>query len=68
VNQIKTRLVKIPKLEMLKVKLLTNIRPLLKLFLLLKLKLLVLTLLLTTLQITKMPPRRDAGGAARRHD
>ena len=40
-----------------------------KLFLLMKLKLLLLTLSLSNLPSPKkIPPRRDGGGVARRHD
>jgi hypothetical protein len=69
-NQIKTRLLKMLKLELLKLELLIKMKRLfVKLFLLMKLKLIVLTLLPTNLaNPKKIPPRRDGGGVSRRYD
>jgi hypothetical protein len=68
-NQIKKR-VKILKMELRKFKLLEKTQRLpVKLLLLTKPKLLLLTLSLLTLPSQKkIPPRRDGGGVARRHD
>jgi len=69
-NQIKARLLKMLKLELLKFELLEKTQRLtLKFLLLMKLKTRLLTLPLPNLPSPKkIPPRRDAGGAARRYD
>jgi hypothetical protein len=77
-NQIKTRPLKMVKLGLLKSELLQKMQRLpVKLFLLTELELLLrmeMKLLLLTLSLPnlpspkKIPPRRDGGGAARRHD
>jgi hypothetical protein len=69
-NQIKKGLLEMLKPELLKFELLGKTQRLhVKLFLLTKQKLLLLTLSLLTLpNPKKIPPRHDAVGAARRHD